>query len=215
MATISSNNILFAGISGTVGNLVFSNWKGKRYVHSKPVKISNPRTAAQINQRARFTTVIQFLQPLKAFLRIGFKSKTSKMSEFNAAMSYNLKNAISGTYPDFGIDYSRAMVSRGNLPGALDPEVKVTTEGEIEFIWRNNSIVVDAMADDMVLLLVYNRDKQQELMEVEGNTRSEGSQMVPILASLIGDDLFCFIAFRDAGNSKVSDSKFTGGPIVI
>lgn len=35
-------------------------------------------------------------------------------------MSYNVKNAIIGTAPDYSIDYEKVLVSRGVLNGAVD-----------------------------------------------------------------------------------------------
>ena len=137
MVTLSSNSV-FGRISGKVGDRIYSSWKGISYVRAKAVKVSDAKTAAQVDHRAEFTAIIKFLQPLTAFLRIGFKSQTARMSAFNAAMSYNLMNAIGGTYPDYCIDYSKVMVSMGTLPEALNPTAVPCSAGEIKFSWEDN-----------------------------------------------------------------------------
>ena len=206
MATLSSNSI-FGRISGKVGDRIYSSWNGIPYVRAKAVKVNNPKTEAQVEQRAKFAAVIKFLQPLTAFLRIGFKRKNPTMSPFNAAMSYNFKNALTGTYPDYCIDYSQVRVSQGNLPGAINPQVRLTTAGEIEFTWEDNR---NAMADDRVLLVVYNPAKQQVSTIDGGNTRMEKSQMITLPSTFSGDEVHCYIGFQNYRQTISSDSQFIG-----
>jgi len=111
---------VIGAFSGKVGNVVGAMWKGIAYMRILPASVANPKTDKQLAQRDRFTTILMFLQPLTQFLRIGFKNFAVKMTAFNSAMSYNIKNAIQGTYPNFTIDYPNALVSRGNLAPALN-----------------------------------------------------------------------------------------------
>lgn len=104
---------VLGGFSGKVGNVVGGTWKGIDYMRIKPANVSNPRTAGQVDQRSKFTITLRFLQTMTDFLRVGFKLYANKMTQFNAAMSYNLNNAITGTYPNFSVDYANALVSRG------------------------------------------------------------------------------------------------------
>ena len=212
MDTVSKN--IFGEISGKVGKFVYSSWKGKPYVRSLPEHVSNPKTQGQLEQRAKFKTMIRFLQPLTLFLRVGFYKKTSTMSPFNSAMSYNYKNALAGSYPDYSIDYSKVLVSHGLLPGAVNPEARLTPAGEIEFTWENNSIAIGAMSDDKVLLVVYNSDKQEVVTIMGGNLRSGGSQMVVVPSTFAGNEVYCYIAFQNDYKSVVSDSQFVGGIMV-
>ena len=176
--------------------------------------VSNPQTEAQMNQRAKFSTVLKFLQPLTPFLRIGFKNQAIGMTAFNAAMSINIQNALTGTYPAYDIDFSKALVSRGILPGALNPEVTSTTAGEVEFAWADNSTDTNAMPGDKVQLVVYNPVKHQVVTEIDGNTRISGSQSVTLPDSFTGDEVQCYISFSNENQSVLSNSTFAGGIIV-
>ena len=91
---------VIGGFSGMVGNVIGASWKGIAYMRIRPVSVANPKTDAQLDQRMRFTVTLRFLQPLTQFLKIGFKNYAVKMSPFNNAMSYNILNAIQGTYPN-------------------------------------------------------------------------------------------------------------------
>lgn len=212
MGTI--NQGILGGFSGKVGTVIGGSWKGINYMRGKAASISNPQTEAQLDQRARFGAALKFLQPLTAFLRVGFKNYAVRMTAFNSAMSYNLNNALTGTYPEYGIDYASALVSRGSLPGALNPEISSTTSNVIDFAWDDNSTDSNAMGDDKVLLVVYNPPKQQAITVVGGNTRAEGSQSITLPASFAGDEVHCFIAFQNASQSVLSNSLHVGSLVV-
>ncbi|HEY3371173.1 MAG TPA: DUF6266 family protein [Prolixibacteraceae bacterium] len=213
MGTIKKG--ILGGFSGIVGTVIGATWKGIDYMRSIASSISNPNTPAQLEHRARFGTVIHFLQPLTAFLRIGFKSQAIKMSAFNAAMSYNLENALTGAYPVFDIDYSKAMVSRGKLAVALNPVAAAVAGVGIDFTWEDNSLSAGALPNDKVLLVVYNPAKQLAITVEAGNTRVSGAQSVNLPSFFEGDEVQCYIAFQNANQSAVSNSQYVSSLIVL
>ncbi|WP_412560608.1 DUF6266 family protein [Winogradskyella sp. MIT101101] len=104
---------ILGGLSGKVGNVIGGSWKGIDYIRIKPSSVANPRTVGQVNQRTKFTATLEFLQAVKPFIKLGYKGLAVKKTEFNAAMSYVLNNAITGAEPNFVVDYPNALVSRG------------------------------------------------------------------------------------------------------
>ena len=205
---------ILGGFSGKTGTVVGSSWKGIAVMRGIAPSVSNPRTAAQLAQRARFSTVIKFLKPLTPFLRIGFKNEAVGMTGFNAAMSYTVKNALMGTYPVYEIDYTKALVSMGTLPGALNPAVTSTTTGKIEYTWEDNSSDTNASPTDKALLVVYNPTRSQAVTVVDGNTRTSGSQTITLPDHFSGDEVQCFLSFANENQSVLSNSEFAGGIIV-
>ncbi|MDP3431911.1 MAG: DUF6266 family protein [Bacteroidota bacterium] len=212
MGTIKKG--ILGGFSGKVGTVIGGNWKGIDYMRSKAASVSNPKTEAQLDQRARFGAALKFLQPLTSFLRVGFKNYAVKMTAFNSAMSYNLNNALSGVFPDYFIDYPNALVSRGNLPGALNPQIVSNTPGEINFSWTDNSHGSNAKANDKVLLVVLNPAKQWAETIVAGNTRSSESQVITVPQTYTGDEVQCYIAFQDEKQTVLSNSVYAGAIVV-
>ena len=69
---------VLGGFSGKIGNVVGGSWKGIDYMRIKPASVANPRTAAQVDQRSKFSIVLNFLQPMTEFLRVGFKLYAKK-----------------------------------------------------------------------------------------------------------------------------------------
>lgn len=200
---------ILGGFSGKVGNVIGGNWKGIDYMRVKPASVANPQTAGQMDQRSKFSTVLGFLQPISEFVKVGFKGYAIKMTAFNSAMSYNVKNALDGDYPDYEMDYTNALVSRGPLAGALNPTVVSGNVGEVTFSWDDNSTEGNANATDKAMLLVLNPTKKEAVFITDGVARTIRQQQLTVPASYSGDDVECFIAFISM-DGTVSNSKYIG-----
>jgi hypothetical protein len=208
MGTISQG--ILGGVSGKVGNVVGGSWKGIDYLRIMPASVANPQTEAQMDQRSKFITVLNFLQPLKEFVRIGFKDYAVKMTQFNSAMSFNLKNAITGEYPDYTIDFANALVSRGGLAPALNGTASSTVAGLVSIEWEDNSDEANALTTDKSLLAIYNPSKNEAVVILDGANRVTGVHEVIVPASYSGDTVHAFVAFAKADGSEVSNSKYLG-----
>jgi len=201
---------ILGGVSGKVGNVVGGNWKGIDYLRIMPASVANPQTPAQMDQRTKFITVINFLQPIKDFIRVGFKNYAVKMTQFNSAMSYNVKNAIAGEYPDYTIDFTKALVSRGGLATALNGSATSPNAGLVSFSWDDNSAEGNAQATDKALLVVYNPEKNETVFILDGDTRAAGSQDVVVPANYSGDTVQTYVGFISEDGTSVANSKYVG-----
>lgn len=201
---------ILGGVSGKVANVVGSRWKGIDYIRAKPQSVANPRTLSQVNQRNKFSLVLKFLQPNLNFIRVGYKNYAVKKSQFNSAMSYVLNNAITGVSPSFDIDYSLALLTRGNLTGALNPVFDLSTAGQVQFSWDDNSNEGSALATDKVMVVAYNPTKGESVYLTEGAARTDMSQTVVIPNSYSGDDLHMFISFMNFEETQISNSIYIG-----
>lgn len=205
---------VLGAFSGKVGTVIGTSWKGIAIIRGIAASIANPRTPAQMEQRAKFTLVVKFLRTITAFLRIGFQSAAVKMSGFNAALSYNVQNAITGLYPDFTLDYTKLRVTQGTLPGALNPDAAPGAAASVNFTWEDNSLDGGSMANDKVMLLVYNPAKGQSVTAVGNMTRADGAQTLALPEAFSGDTVQCYISFTNANESVVSDSLYVGNVLV-
>lgn len=201
---------ILGGLSGKVGNIIGGSWKGVDYIRIKPSSVANPRTEAQVNQRNKFTVTLEYLQPNKDFIKLGYKSYAIKKTEFNAAMSYVLNNAVGGTAPDFTIDYSNALLSRGSLSSPLNPTFDVSTPGNVTFEWDDNSDEGNANTTDKAMILVYNPSKKESTYILDGELRTATTQMLSIPNSYTGDTIEVFMAFISEDGSQVSNSVYLG-----
>jgi hypothetical protein len=201
---------ILGGLSGKVGNVIGGSWKGIDYIRIKPSSVANPRTEGQVNQRNKFTITLEYLQANKDFVKIGYKSFATKKTEFNAAMSYVLNNAVGGIAPNFTIDFSLALLSRGNLSGVLNGTTDLATAGQVSFDWGDNSTDGNANATDKAMVLVYNPNRKESISILDGADRTVGSQVVTIPNTYAGETVELFMAFVSADGKIVSNSVYLG-----
>lgn len=213
MAIISQG--ILGGVSGKIGNVIGGSWKGIDYLRIMPASVANPKTPAQIDQRSKFVTVIKFLQPMVDFIRVGFKLYAVKMTQFNNAMSYNLNNAISGTYPDYTIDYSKALVTRGSLTGATGATVASLSSTSMALSWSDNSGAGAALATDKSLVLAYHIDTGTVVYNTAGASRSVGEHTLTVPAELAGGTFETFLGFISENGKLVSNSVYVGSITLI
>ncbi len=207
MGTIKQG--ILGGFSGKVGTVIGGSWKGISYMRSIPQSVKNPRSEGQVSQRTKFTVALDFLKPVTGLIQVGFKLYAQKQTAFNAAMSYTLNNAITGTSPNFSIDYSKALVSRGSLPGARNGQA-TSASGVVSFAWDDNSSIGTATQTDKALLAVLNTTRGEAMIETAGNQRSAGSEDIAVPADWVGEDVEVFIGFISEDAKSVSSSVYLG-----
>ncbi|UAB82279.1 hypothetical protein INR76_05835 [Marixanthomonas sp. SCSIO 43207] len=201
---------ILGSLSGKVGSIIGGSWKGIDYIRIKPASVANPRTEGQVNQRNKFTITLEYLQATSDFIKVGYKAFAVKKTEFNAAMSYVLNNAVGGIAPNFTIDYSLALLSRGSLSSVLNGSTDLATSGQVTFDWDDNSAEGNANATDKAMVLVYNPSKKESVSILDGADRTVGSQVITIPNTYAGDTVELFMAFVSADGSQVSNSVYLG-----
>ncbi len=205
---------ILGGFSGTVGTVIGGCWKGIDYMRSHAENIRNPRTEPQQAQRNKFAAAMYALRPLKYYLRIGFKEQAVRMTAFNAAFSYAIKNAIEGEFPEYGVDYSLLKVAFGDLTG-VDEATATVAEGAITFAWSDNSGIAEAKATDVAMPLVYNLDKRICIYGTSPASRIEGTTVVSVPETWAGDTLVLYLAFQSMDGAAVSDSVYLGEEMAL
>lgn len=92
---MSVGNLFVGSGSGKVGNLVLANTKSGQVTRVYQPKVHNPRTYAQMLQRAKFADAVKFFkQATKGFFKFAFEDKAQNESDYNAFMRHNIKNGI-------------------------------------------------------------------------------------------------------------------------
>ena len=204
---------ILGGFSGKVGTVIGSTWKGITYMKSLPTPRSGPASQAQIEQQARFTLMIKFMQPFLSFVNTGFKNYGNKMTGFNSAMSYNLKNAVTGVYPFYEINYPDVLVTRGDLPNGGNPQAVSVSEGTVQFTWSDNSGTGKAKAGDKAMLMVYCPELKQAIYTTGSAPRSLSTETLAV-SSFSGKEVETYIGFISEDGRDVATSVYTGSMTV-
>ena len=123
-------------VSGSVGTIVGASWKDIDYIRSKSSRPKGDPTAAQLDNQYKFSAVINFVSTMTELLQQTFTKYAVGMSESNAAFSYNFRNALTGTSPDYSIDYAKALVSHGDLANATGVAATITNKDDSFYMDR-------------------------------------------------------------------------------
>jgi len=201
---------ILGGFSGKVGTVVGASWKGIAYMRSLPQKVRNPRTEPQRMQRSKFALSLNFLQPMTALLRTGWKLYANRQSPFNAAMSYTVFNAITGTYPNYAIDASKVFISRGALSPAVNASVAASSGATVTFNWNDNSGTSAANTTDKALLAVVNPEKSEAVLDTDGARRSDTTMSVNMPANWAGETVHTYMGFVSEDGREVANSAYLG-----
>lgn len=210
-------NVLIGKSSGSVGGTTFSSWRGINVLKSKPTIVANPRTDAQLAQRAAFSFIVAVFRIMVGILQLGFKEMAVKMSAFNAYSSHNLRNAMdlssppTATFKPADFKISKGTISDTAISGVAADK----SDGTVVFTYANTASLPGQSATDKPVIAVYNEDKDDWTSKVETDPRSTGAGEIAIPSAWeVGDTLHLYVGFVDAAGAKASDSVYATTDIV-
>ena len=207
MGTIKKG--ILGGFSGKVGSVGGGTWNGITYMRSLPSNVKNPRTEKQLSQRSKFALTVKFLKPIHPYLRVGFKGFAGGQTAFNAAMSYHLSNAISGEYPNYELDFTKALVSCGSLVTAEKVEATLV-DGRVTFTWIDNSGIGNASPTDRAMPLVFNSTRNEAVYIKAGDARAEESTYLNLPSHWLDDEIQIYLGFISDDGLNVANSVYLG-----
>ena len=200
---------ILGGFNGKVGTVVGSTWKGITVMRSTPKARKGGFSNSQLIQQAKFALMIKFLQPMADFMNLTYKKAATKMSGFNKVFSDNIKAAIAGVYPALTIDYTKVILSKGSLPGAVSPVAASTVAGKLVFTWTDNSNNGTALSSDIAFVAAYNEALNQWIFNSNAAARSAGTVTLDVTA-FSGKPAQTYIGFMSADRNKTANSLYTG-----
>jgi hypothetical protein len=204
---------ILGGFSGKVGTVVGGTWKGIEYIRSQPVARKTKFSQKQLEQQAKFKLTVGFLKCMLDLLMVTFNDFAIGMTGYNSAVSYNLKNAITGTYPDYTIDYGLVLVSRGDLPNVAAPVATAVAGGMVQFDWTDNSGTGKTKARDKVFVVVYSPALNMVLYTPGSALRSEGTETLDA-RTFTGQTVHTYISVTSADGKDIANSVYTGSVVV-
>ncbi|MEP7109656.1 MAG: DUF6266 family protein [Ferruginibacter sp.] len=205
---------VLGGFQGTIGTVVGSTWKGIDYMKSRSRNSSKARSQKQLVQQAKFSLLINFVSTISKLLLVGFKDSAIKMTGINSAFAYNYDNAITGSYPAFSLDYSKVLVSKGQLHNAGNPVATAVGNGSVKIDWIDNSGIAMANATDKSMIVVYCRDLNQAVYTIAGADRSTATDTINA-GNFTGKTVETWVAFISADEADVATSIYTGQLTVL
>jgi hypothetical protein len=192
---------------GKVGRVVGSVIRGVHYMKGLgDVRVDNP-SQAQLNQRLKFALVMGFLKPLQNLLKTGFQSGKTGLTPLNKAMSANLNEAITGISPNFTLDYSKFVFSKGNLQRPMGVGADVAAQANMVFSWDNAGA---STGSDLATILVYNPIKDVYVVMPNAAARSAKTFTLQLPLDFAGESVHMWISFVSVDGLQVSNSHYIG-----
>lgn len=211
------NQGILGPFSGKTGTVVGSFWKGRWVMRGRPTHMSNPRTPAQQAVRARFSIVSSAVAALRTAINVGFKllADVSDVTPANKAMQVNIEQAVTGSGTSVTIDYSRFMISGGQLLNVEAPSVVLPASGHsVNISWTNNAGVdSDVLDTDQVCFALYNPARQSATFDLVTASRDDESATMDYPALWAGDTLYLFAFTHSTDNTRISPSVLVGSVI--
>lgn len=213
-------NGIFGPLIGKLANTVGYVRRGQSLIRMAPIpkKKKKPRSDAQNAVNMRFKIVKSFIAKIHEFVNVGFRldvAGSTKIPE-NGAVSYNLKNAVTGEYPKLSLDYSKVLVSKGKLPGPVNALVEIDGYN-LKFKWDLNPDWGFDLKRDQVMMLAYCPAAKKASYCLSGARRSAGLDelIAPAERNVQGQlvkeqSIETYIAFISDDRQNISDSVYLG-----
>lgn len=198
-------------ITGLVGEVVLSKWKGRKVVKKKPIIKAAPSTN-QIRQRNKLNVANEFLKDIKTLTAVGFQD-SDKISSYNECVSEMLRNVVKLENGDLILNYSQIKISRGTMPKPVIESVEILPDS-IKLTWRKDIRVSGSRKNDEAVVLVFPETGKPVIYDCIG-LRSEGTGTIQIPDSL-NKPYHVWIFFSNPrmfpyeSKQKVSDSIYLG-----
>ncbi|SDN19389.1 hypothetical protein SAMN05421813_1751 [Daejeonella rubra] len=200
--------------SGKAGSFIGSSWRDINYMRGIPKISKKPKTLKQLEQQAKFAAAVKFIQPVKDLLNVGFGGqKPGKASGYNLALKHVLENAISGTYPDLSIDYTKAQFAKGSLAAPLGSAV-LAEAGEFLLSWSPDLNPFNAFIDDEATVLIYDPVSNIYMSGPIGILRVDGEMTISIPSAYLGNTVHVYMFFMSR-QGKLSNSAYVGESVVV
>lgn len=152
------NQGILGGVSGTVGTVVGSSWKGIDYIRAKATSYSDANTERQIVTRAVFSKIVKIAKSIMAsIIRPIWDGKANKMSGFN----YFFKTNFQAIDPELLVSECDTLkFSIGDLPLPTNITVvdNVAVPGGVTVRWDDNSGVFGAATSDALRIVAIKGD---------------------------------------------------------
>lgn len=136
---MAKGNMFIGNGSGKVGNLVVATRAGEQITRVYQPRVSNPKSFAQMMQRAKFANSVKFYRKaVQNFFKFAYEDKKKSESDYNAFMRHNVMysalltkvNVDNAYFPAMG----RWVMSSGSLPNPFEIE----PDGSAGFIFDND-----------------------------------------------------------------------------
>lgn len=207
-------NPLTGRSSGKFAGAIFSTVFGKNIARSKPVTVRDKKSSAQLAQREKFNVAQQWIIMFLAIIRTGFASIAEGKSAYAAALSWYLKNCITGSFGSYAIDYPNARFIHGNMPTISDGIISDNSFEQVLVTFTENTDVPPASTADDVNLIIFNVNTGSMIHGHTGGSR--GTENCSYTGSIgsVGDTIHVWAYPVSMDGTYIGDEIYCGSAVL-
>ena len=204
------NSTTFGEISGRHGGAVAAKTKNNGNVLRVFKAPSNPNTNKQLTQRTKFAFVIAYLSCMRELFVYTFRNKGG----YDAAVSYALKNAVTGSISEWAMNVSKIAITTGsaNVYASGNRTATVTSDTTVKVDWYtgniNNGIANAAKANDKVTVVFFNEELREAMLYEPEVSRIDGTLEVELPDNWAGGKAHSWMYFSRVNGSINSNSAY-------
>jgi len=203
----------FLGFSGTVDGMTYSQMAdGRTMVKRKNKKSTKPPTPKQLEIKNDTGRCASLMRPLKEFVRVGYELEAKKkpgLNTYNAMVQQVRKNAFQDTGEGRKFDFSKVLMTMGNMPSIEESAVEITPFG-VAFTWSTELIASTTHYSDQVVMMAYFPDLGQARYITAGAQRFLGKDLLMLEGIKKGYTAEIYISFITNDRTAISNSTYLG-----
>ncbi len=200
------NSFAYGEVSGKFGNTVGAVDKKGRTTMREYRAPGDPKTESQVSQRTKFGFINTELSFMQRMFKTTYVSYITK-EDLRKASWMAVKNSVTGTYPDFTIDYTRLVIAKGSLPRLGQVSVTVSANGTIDMTW-DTTLFLGVDPTDKVKIVFNDPDMKSWFISDDNTIRSDGSMTVTIPQSWSGLKVHCWVYAVSSTGKTTSMSQY-------
>jgi hypothetical protein len=211
----------YGPITGKLGNTVGYIRLGQPVLRMIKHPTTKPATPKQEAARARLRLVSGFIKMVNHFTNISFKPFSRRFigkTAQNMAISANLQSAVAGEYPDYVLDGSKLILSRGGMQ--LPENCAVELAGEnLRFSWTGDHTIGFPYSTEQVMMLAWFPESGRAVYLAGGARRTAGEDVLALQPGFNDTGLTetyveAYIAFVANDRTDVTDSLYLGQVVI-
>ena len=202
---------VLGGFRNKTGAVIGSYWRTLDIIKGIPRISGKAPTETQRDQRLKFKLVTSFLSWFGSMIKIGYKSLSDIDTPMNVAVSFHLREAVIGVYPNFTLDYTKVMFSQGRLTFET-PAAASIVPAQVDFTWRGDSLNDEYNTEeDRVSFMIFNPTRFKFVSIKNVVARSIGAYSMAIPAEYSGEQVHCYMAMNSVSIKELaSNSEYLG-----
>lgn len=213
MARIKSG--ILGPVSGAIGPVVGAIDGGENTLRTKPKESAGTADNKSLPQNIKIPMMRKFLKKINAGIELGYHNVKTNLTAQNQAMSINVTQAIVGKHPNFSIDYSKVLISKGSREPGWGGTLQITDKRRITAGWEiPQTAKLKVIGDDWANILCYHESAGKAWFK-SITTRKMLSAACKLPSSYTAGTVHVWLFFVSPDGKKTSRCDYLGNVVLV